>query len=53
MLQQLIEMAGIGYTNITLFTLRQRQEALFRGKVEFEQAVRENMPDIGFNAIAD
>ncbi|MCB0564530.1 MAG: universal stress protein [Phaeodactylibacter sp.] len=52
MLQQLIEMAGIGPANIHFVHVEAEAGKPYSvAKVEFEQAVRENMPDIGFNAV--
>ena len=52
MLQQLIEMAGIRTANIHFVHVEAEAGKPYSvAKVEFEQAVRENMPDIGFNAV--
>ena len=52
MLQQLIEMAGIGPANIHFVHIEEEAGKPYSvGKVEFEQAIRENMPHIGFNTV--
>lgn len=52
MLQQLIEMAGIGPASIHFVHVEAEADKPYSvAKVEFEQAVRENMPDIGFNTV--
>lgn len=52
MLQQLIEMAGAGPANIHFVHVDAEAGKPYSvAKVEFEQAVRENMPDIGFNTV--
>ncbi|MCB0578739.1 MAG: universal stress protein [Phaeodactylibacter sp.] len=51
-LQQLMEMAGIGPANIHFVHVEAEAGKPYAvAKVEFEQAVRENMPGIGFNSI--
>lgn len=51
-LQQLIEMAGVGPANIHFVHVEEEAGKPYSvSKVEFEQAVRENMPDIGFNTV--
>lgn len=52
MLQQLLEMAGVGTANIHFVHVEAEAGKPYSvAKVEFEQAVRENMPEIGFNAV--